>query len=237
MKVRNRIVLGIAASVVLGLLDGSAPSQTPGTFKPFQQPDPNAWEHLEGEARTQAMEREFDRVFPGRVQARKWMEEMPQRMQEQMKQEQARATVEADRQSLGATDAQWRMIQPRLEALKDLSAHASAFILLQRRFLPSGTRRINGVEQKREPTCQWRWERPAEEKGWDRLNPAARTCEELLDLLSEEHTPVEKIWEKVELLRQQKKEAAAQVPAARAELRKVVDVRQEAVLTVRGLLK
>jgi chromosome segregation ATPase len=237
MKRRERLVLGLVAVAGLTWAGGSSPAPPPGGYQPFRPPDPNAWEHLEGEERTQAMERELDRAFPGRAWARQQMEEMQQRMQEQMKQGQAQAREQADRESLGATDAQWRMIQPRLQALRDLNGQASAFILLQRRFLQGGTRRVNGVEQKKEPACQWQWERPWADKARPQLHPAERTCEELFDLLSDEQTPVETIRDKVELLRRQKKEAAAQVPAAREALRQVLDVRQQAVLTVQGLLK
>jgi hypothetical protein len=237
MGARREGLVGLATGACLTVIVGLALAQTPQDAGPGGA-DPNAGRHLDDRARQDAFHREFERrVAEQQERMRRDMARQIEQVHKQRDREHARAVEAAERESIGATYAQWRTIKPRFQALKDLMEQSYAMIRPQMSYSKGSTVRTGTTEYQRPPACKWRWDRPSEDKAWEELGPAERTCEELLDLLTDETTPLEQIWEKVELLRRQKHEAAELVQEAREELREVVNPRQEAALTVKGYLR
>jgi hypothetical protein len=237
MGARREGIAGLAAGACLIVIVGLALAQTPQHAGPGG-PDPNAGEHLDDRARQDAFHREFERrVAEQQERMRRDMVRQIEQSRKQMERDRLRAVETAERESIGATYAQWRTIKPRFQTLEDLMEQSYAMIRPQMSYSKGGTVRTGTTEYQRPPACKWRWDRPSQDKPWEELGPAERTCEELLDLLTDKSTPLEQIWEKVELLRRQKREAAEQVAEAREELREVVNPRQEAALTVKGYLR
>ena len=157
-----------------------------------------------------------------------WRQEMYQRRQqfrEQAERDHLEAWDQTQRRAFGATPAQWRVLKPKLDALNALTSDAYARI---RPTVSFGITETPG----RVSHCQWRWARSAEKRSDAVLTETETTCETLLGMLSNEQTPIETIWEQVEQLRRQRKQAADEAEAARAKLREILPLRQEAALMV-----
>lgn len=182
---------------------------------------------------------------PPRTSAEQNMNEIMQRQQEQMdrlmlrqmaqlkeraKREAHRAVDESRRQSCGATPSQWRSIRPRLLAVESLHEQMRARLRPQVSYgLSSGPQPVTN--------CEWTWKPLVDREPNEPLTAAETTCQRLRDMLGDEQTPIESIWEQVELLRAQRKAAADQTPDAEEALRKVATLRQEAALMAHGWLQ
>jgi hypothetical protein len=165
-----------------------------------------------------------------RRQQEQWREQNDRQMarfREQAKRDGRRNLDEAKRQAIGATPSQWRTIRPRLQAVEALRLDAYAYLRPQVRLHTS-----ESVAQ-----CQWTWENIFALDPDKPLTAAETTCRVLRDMLADEQTPIESIWEQVGLLRAQRKQAAEQTGAAEQSLRKVATLRQEAALMVMGSLQ
>jgi hypothetical protein len=165
-----------------------------------------------------------------RRQQERWREQNERKMarfQEQAKRDGRRSLDEAQRQVIGATPSQWRTIGPRLQVVQTLRFEAYACLRPQVRLHTS-----ESVAQ-----CQWTWDNIFALDPDKPLTAAETTCRVLRDMLADEQTPIETIWEQVELLRAQRKRAAEKAPAAEQALRKVATLRQEAALMVMGSLR
>ncbi len=151
-------------------------------------------------------------------------------LKERAKREARRAVDESRRQSTGATPSQWRSIRPRILAIENLHSEMRARLRPQILFgSPSGPEPAT--------TCEWAWKPIREKEPNEPLTAAEATCQTLHEMLVDERTPIESIWEHVELLRAQRRRAAEQVPAAEEALRKVATLRQEAALMTHGWLQ
>ena len=82
----------------------------------------------------------------------------------------------------------------------------------------------------------WKWARPSDSKGRDRLTPTEKAAEDLLDSLEAGGSTKEAIAEKVAVLRKARETAARELPKAQQELRQVLTFQQEAALVVMGYL-
>ena len=78
----------------------------------------------------------------------------------------------------------------------------------------------------------WKWSKSWEDKAPNELTEGERTCEELLLLMEDKDSKQEEIEQKVEALREIRKEASKQLAKAQQELREVVTFRQEATLVL-----
>jgi len=238
MKTRKSIGAGPVEVTVMVLILGLTLPATPHQVTDPAQRDPTPGADREAQQQDEEPFREFDRrVAEMKQRMRQEMTRQREQSAKQRERDLAGAREAADRESLGATYAQWRVIKPRFKALADLHEQSAAMIRAQVSFSKGSIVRTSTEQYQNPLSCSWRWDRPSEDKTWEQLNPAERTCEELLDLLLDENTPLKQIWEKVEVLRRQKREAAAQVDDACTALREVLNPHQEAVLTVRGYLR
>ncbi len=151
-------------------------------------------------------------------------------LKEQAKREAHRAVDESRRQSIGATPSQWRSIRPRLLAVESLHEEMRARLRPQVSY---------GLSSDPQPVtnCEWTWKPLVDREPNEPLTAAETTCRRLRDMLGDEQTPIELIWEQVELLRAQRKAAADQTPDAEEALRRVATLRQEAALMAHGWLQ
>jgi hypothetical protein len=214
MRPRGRIISMLVIALCLMV---AVPSSHPQSQ---QTSESKTRENMEAMQRQQERWREQTQR-----QQEQWREQMA-RFQEQLKRDSRRNLDEAKRQAIGATPSQWRAIRPRLEAVEALRWEEHACLRPQVRLHTS-----NSVAQ-----CQWTWENIFALDPDKPPTAAETTCRVLRDMLADERTPIETIWEQVELLRAQRKHAAEQVPVAQQALRKVATLRQEAALTVMGSL-
>ncbi|KPL24626.1 MAG: hypothetical protein AMJ75_03220 [Phycisphaerae bacterium SM1_79] len=80
------------------------------------------------------------------------------------------------------------------------------------------------------------WSRPSARKSPSELTRGERVCEELLDLLEDQNATLEEIQQKVETLRDVRRDANRELAKARKELREVLNLDQEATLLTMGWL-
>jgi len=226
MKLQGIALLTLGAILGLTTITPLSRSQSPSPQKPSAVLDANMEKRAAAQEWMERKRREWEQ------RRRKWQQEHLQRIKQQKAQMEAdrpRALDEAYRRAVGATPAQWRVIKPRLEAVRALQADAYARIWPA---ISSGGIGTSGLITD----CGWNWNRPGNKRPGEALSPAEVTCETLRETLSDEQTPIETIWEQVELLRRQRRLAAEQMPDAQAELRKVLTLRQEAAATARAWL-
>lgn len=139
------------------------------------------------------------------------------------------------REALKATDEEWSVIDPLLEKVE-----AKQRQLMAGRFggfgprpggpppLPSGNAQQNGGSASRGNN--------AGNRGGDPSFGSPET-DALRAALADEKTSADEINAKLNAVREQRKQAAAELAAARSELSAVLTVRQEAVLVSMGVLE
>jgi len=135
-------------------------------------------------------------------------------------------------QQLGASDAEWQIIQPRLERVVELSRRAN------RRgpgALPgrAGGRR-NPDRPSQGPRAVGRRARPDADRAPSAME---KTTTELRDLLNDANATSEQIEAKLTALRRARQDAQEELAQARSALREVLIVKQEARLVLLGLLE
>ncbi|UCD49167.1 MAG: hypothetical protein JSW27_16740 [Phycisphaerales bacterium] len=226
MRLPHITVVTLGAILYLAVMAPLSRSQPPNRQLPREGLDPNTGKRATVQEWMERNRRER------RQRLEKWKKEQLQQIKQQKAQMEAdrpRAMDEAYRRAVGATPAQWRVVKPRLEAVRALQADAYARLWPA---ISSGGVGTSGFITD----CGWNWNRPGNKRPGEALSSAETTCETLCEMLSDEQTPVEKIWAQVELLRRQRRLAAEQVPDAQAELRKVLTLRQEAAATAHAWL-
>jgi len=181
-------------------------------------------------------------------------------LEKQRQKERAKAQDEAMKQALRATDRQWRAIKPRLEKVRTLSSQAGVQIGYS---IHLSTGRRNSHTQRtgqdkdsnstpanettlpkdagtkethRGSQYTFSWSRPSARKSPSELTRGERVCEELLDLLEDQNATLEEIQQKVETLRDVRRDANRELAKARKELREVLNLDQEATLLTMGWL-
>lgn len=128
-------------------------------------------------------------------------------------------------QQLGASDAEWQVIQPRLQKVTELSRQ------IDRR--GPGGRRGQGQEtqgsrgQARRPRTDANREKSAVQKAYD----------ELQTVLSNTSATPEQVEAKLAALRTAREAAKQNLAKARTELQQVLTIKQEARLVLMGLLE
>ena len=139
------------------------------------------------------------------------MEQFRRRAQEQM------------REGLGATEAEWKVLQPRIEKVQQLQRQArGGFRAFGRRV---GRRGRRPGEGQRPEAAQERQQTEVEKK-----------TEALRNLLDDKASGAGAIKAALEALRQAREKAQRDLAAAQKELQGVVTMRQEAQLVLMGTL-
>jgi hypothetical protein len=138
---------------------------------------------------------------------------------------------------LGATDEQWKDIQPRLQKVMNLSRQVNApgrgMMMyggpggFAGRRQPVGARRgQEGVQRTRPGTGQTQREQSA----------VGKATQELQEVLRSETAKPEQIKAKLTALRTAKEKAKKDLATAQKELKKDLTVKQEAILVLSGYL-
>ena len=155
-------------------------------------------------------------------------EQMRARMQEMMDQRM--------KEQLGITgDDEWKVIQPRLQKVQDLSRQVNAggmMGMFGRRGGfggPGGQGPGQGPGQNRGPNA--RGTAPDRE-----LSAVEKSAQELQDLLATESPKAEDIKAKLTAYRTVREKAKSDLAKAQDELKKIVTVKQEAALVLMGML-
>jgi len=165
-----------------------------------------------------------------------WETQNKKRMEQLDKQsriESEKSSAESMRQALRATERQWKVIKPKLDKVKYFSKEARVCIY------PASYRRSRGSgggpnNKQSVPKVEegWKWSKAWEKKAPSELTKGERICEELLELLEDKSSKQEEIEQKIEALREVRKEASKELVKAQQELREVLTFRQEATLVL-----
>jgi ElaB/YqjD/DUF883 family membrane-anchored ribosome-binding protein len=136
----------------------------------------------------------------------------------------------ADRmkQALGATDEEWKVLQPRVEKVQTLSRQSRGGGgpgFMSSRGGPGGGRGGPGGSDRGGP--------PSDQPQSD-VEKAANALQKVLD---NKDAPVEEIKAALAALRDARAKAKQELETARKELREVLTVRQEAQCVAMGLLE
>jgi len=147
---------------------------------------------------------------PAQMQQR--MEQFRQQMADWMK------------QALGASDEEWKVLQPRIEKVQTLSratrgGGGMGFMMGGRRGGPQGDRPQGDRPQSDRPQSE-----------------VEKKSEALQKVLDNKEAKVEEIKAALTALREARAKAKAELETAQKELREVITVRQEAQFVTMGLL-
>jgi hypothetical protein len=154
--------------------------------------------------------------------------EREQRRKERDKKKEEAGGFIFEKNALGATEEQWKLIRAKLEKvrhLRDLERSTVGLSLIS----SSGSRSV--------PT--WKWGISWKDKAPGKLTEAQKLANELLDLVDSKNAKAEAFRRKMDDLRESRKKQEnlkKQLSEARRELRKVLTVRQEAALVSMGRL-
>ena len=144
--------------------------------------------------------------------------------------------------ALKASDDEWSVIQPLLQTVEEKQRE-----VLTNRFGglmrggpggPGGNRRggDNGAQPEARPAGQGEGNRPARREGGGRPQPSAEATA-LETALQDDNTNVNDIKTRLTALRAERTKANNDLAAARTDLQKVLNMRQEAVLVLAGILE
>ena len=129
---------------------------------------------------------------------------------------------------LGASDDQWKVIQPRLQKVMNLSRQVNA----RGRGMMFG--RPGGMGGRGQTSGQRT--RPGTAQPQQELSAVEKATQGLQDVLSSENAKPEDIKAKLTALRTAKEKATKDLTAAQNELKKDLTVKQEAILVLSGYL-
>jgi len=203
MLQRRMVLLGVLLAVLIGvgwLADAVAQPRRPGGDRPG------------GEARPGRDRGARDRGPRDRGDWQARMEEFRRRMSDRM------------REQLGATEEEWKVLQPRIEKVQRLQRQGRGGF---RGFGFRGRGRGGRPGEARQPGGAPEREMPEVEK----------KTEALRSLLDDEASGAQAIRAALTALRQARDKARRELEAARKELREVVTMRQEARLVLMGILE
>ncbi|MBP8302953.1 MAG: hypothetical protein KBE04_02365 [Phycisphaerae bacterium] len=135
------------------------------------------------------------------------------------------------RQVLGMTEQQWEPINAKFEKVRQLMTDSRVTIT------PMSGRRGRGEDAAPADSAP-QWMRPSQraQMSGQALTEGEKAAEALLDLVEKKDSDVKQVQQKVEALRAIRKKAQADLATAQADLRKAVDERQAAMLTLMGIL-
>jgi len=218
-------MLGAMILLAAVVLSGPSLSQTQGTAP---------------RSRSEAIRKRQEMLSAKRMERLKRVRE--QAMAESMKQSMQQATEQSFREALQAGDAQWRIILPKLTRVNDLRKEARVAVGIRnaRWVTTTETSRGNRAGSSTPVTNTTRsYEDWSYTKSWEQETKhtrAQRACDELVALLEADDATDEQKAEKMNALRQVRREATEELAAAQQQLRKVLSLRQQATLVMTGLL-
>ncbi len=131
-----------------------------------------------------------------------------------------------EKSALGATEEQWKLIEPKLEKVRHLREQANSAVGV---FLAGGS--------NDKPAFQWK--RPWKDKAPAELTEAQKLAKELIALVEKKNTAPEAFRRKMAALRKARSKEAQlqqQLAEAQKELREILTTRQEAALVLMGRL-
>ncbi len=218
----RKIIIGLFVCLSIAVFAGRTLSQTQGRENTSEVTDPESWVQ-------QWQRRHEQRRQQWQMQNKKRIEQLEKRSRT----ESAKKADESMKQALRATERQWKVIKPRLDKVEYLSKQARVSMA------PASFRRSRGSgggpnNRQTAPKVEegWKWSKAWEDKAPNELTEGERICEELLELLEDKDSKQEEIEQKVEALREVRKEAGKQLAKAQQELREVLTFRQEATLVL-----
>lgn len=139
-----------------------------------------------------------------------------------------RMMTERMKEPLGASDDQWKVIQPRLQKVMNLNRQINA---RGRGMMFGGPGGMGGRGQ-----AGGQRTRPGTDQPQQELSAVEKATEQLQDVLSSENAKPEDIKAKLAALRTAKEKATKDLTAAQNELKKDLTVKQEAILVLSGYL-
>jgi len=154
-----------------------------------------------------------------------------QRTERRMNREEMRARmVERMKEQLGAKDEEWKVIEPRLQKVMDLSRQ------VDRRgrgmFFGRGGRRGPG----RDADTESRPGRRPEGAPGRETSAVEKAADELQKVLDSESAKAEEIKAKLTALREAREKAKQDLAKAQQDLKQILTVKQEATLVLGGIL-
>ena len=161
---------------------------------------------------------------------------------EAMKQSRQQAREQSLREALKARDAQWPLIRSELMKVYDLQEQAKVAVGIRdaRVVIATETLRADKAGSSTPVTTttrsyeDWRYTRSWEQE--TELTRGQKACDELVALLEAGDATDEQKIEKMDALRQARRQAAKELAAAQQQLREVLSLRQQATLVMTGLL-
>jgi len=154
-----------------------------------------------------------------------------QRGERRMDREQMRARmVERLKEQLGAKDEEWKLIEPRLQKVVDLSRQVDR--PGRGMFFRRGGRRRFGLEAD---TDSRSGRGPAGAPGRE-ASAVEKAADELQKVLDSESAKVEEIKAKLTALREAREKAKQDLAKAQQDLKQILTVKQEATLVLWGIL-
>ena len=130
--------------------------------------------------------------------------------------------------ALGATEEQWKLIQAKLEKVRQLREQANSVVGMS---LSAGS--SNNQTRPNLPT--WKWKNPWKGKEHAELTEAQKLAKRLIALVENKGTTPEQFKRTMDALRKARREEVEleiQLSEARQELRQVLTTRQEAALVL-----
>jgi len=131
---------------------------------------------------------------------------MQQRMMERMQEQ------------MGTTDAEWKIIEPRLSKVMELSQSAGGRGMMMFRGMRGGRRGSDREETQAE-------------------GPVEKATQDLQTTLENETASAEEIKSKLQALRSAREKTRQELAKAQQDLREVLSVKQEAQLVMMGMLE
>jgi hypothetical protein len=165
------------------------------------------------------------------------MQRDPAQMQRQMQ----RMMTERMKVQLGASDKEWKVIQPRLQKVMNLSRQVTGRgMMMGRPGGYAGRRQAGGTGTRGQDAGQRTRPGPGTGRtgGQTQREQSAvgKATQELRDVLSNKEAKSEQIKAKLTALRTAKEKAKKDLATAQKELKKNLTVKQEAILVLSGYL-
>ena len=244
---KRRMILGLAVCLVLGVFAQRLSSQNARS---------GGFSSRSGSSGSRSMrmggmpgQPDFERMRGMSPEER--MKYMQQRLEEQRKAMEEQEAL-AMQQTLGADDKQWKVIEPKLKKVKQY--REQAFIGTKPPFQSNfssfstgpGGGQGGGAFGGGQASFQFQAGGSMSGTGFNSFAPTGdpdrpltdgeRLIEELQWLLQDADPEPNEVRQKLDALRKAREKATQQWVRAQQELRKVLDLRQEATLTIMGLL-
>ena len=204
---------------------GQAFCQTQGSAQPQRRPDSRQSQQQLMEQKKKEFEKE---AAERRANQQRWMAERRKEFEQRARDSaNGKDTLrnEIIKQTLELTEAQWKVIEPKINKVYFLADQAGIKI----EFSSGGASGGGGGGGQT-------WSGPLWRLADRELTEGEKTCEELLLLLDDKNSQQAQLDQKIDALRRARESAAKELTKARQELREVLTPRQQARLVLAGVL-